>query len=109
MKTTYVIWDGSSMKLMTDSIIEVRAFFKNLPKEERDTDWGARVYIYDEDRYEVTYWMDWEPYILDKQTDELICEERDMYRDRLTLLPLDAHEFLCLNKRYYEQELSKNK
>ena len=109
MKTTYIVWDGSGKELMTDSFAELKSYFKNLSKEDWDKGFGVWVSIYDENRYEVSYDMSWEPYVLDKQADEYVCEEWRKYREWITTLPLDTNEFLALNERYNDFIIKKNR
>lgn len=109
MKISYIVWDWSTLKLMTESLTELKSYFKNLPKEEWDLDFSVWATMYNEEKYEVSYGMDWEPYILDLRTDELVTEEWHKLRDWLTTLPLDKEEFLTLNSRYYDFILNKNR
>lgn len=109
MRIAYLVWDWSTIKLMTESFPELKSYFKNLPKEEWETDFNVWATIYDESIYEVSYGMDWEPYIEDKRTSELVLEERHKNRDWLRTLPLNKEEFLSLNNRYYNFILNKNR
>lgn len=122
MKTAYV-WgsDDGFVYLFADSFTDFKHKIKNLRfiwNPDKIDDYNCSffsdiesilMFVYDENKYEVDYWMDGQLYVLDKEKDE--CIDYDTFEegnDDISSVMLDKNEMFMLNPIYRNKYLHSN-
>ena len=106
-KTAYVAMTDDGIVRIYESTF---ALFKKSIKEYNVEDFrgidSLWLFMYNPEKYDVDYGLDWELYVLDKEKDEI--DDLDYFTENgvgIQAMPLDKKEFFMLNDRYRKRFL----